>query len=341
MSTSTLQTSLRRLVMLLHPFGLVYQVIVYKIFKRIPIKKYWISTFLLLGGKPGSVLSRIVGQRPVKFSNLPSESLINPSVLIDAEQLKNKGFFMATSAISSEIIDNLVKLSTTTRGSARATDLGIGYQENIFFDRNNPKVVRFDVDQDSLFTNHIVQDLSCDPKILSIAQNYLGSAPVLDFVAMWWHVKSDRPDKEAAQYFHFDLDRLRWIKFFFYLTNVTELSGPHIFVPGSHKDNGLPFKLRAKGYTRLDDEMVEKVFPKNSWKEFIGPAGSMIVEDTRGLHKGKHVQSGDRLVFQLQYSSCLFGAKVPTIKLKEQNIGLKLKVSMKKYPKVYENIQVV
>ena len=41
------------------------------------------------------------------------------------------------------------------------------------------------------------------------------SAPVFDFIAMWWHTQSNTPDKEAAQYFHFDMDRLRWIKFFF------------------------------------------------------------------------------------------------------------------------------
>ena len=40
-----------------------------------------------------------------------------------------------------------------------------------------------------------------------------------------------------------------------------------------------------------------------------------MVEDTRGLHKGKHVSRGDRLVLQLQFSNSLFGMSYPDAKI--------------------------
>jgi hypothetical protein len=39
-----------------------------------------------------------------------------------------------------------------------------------------------------------------------------------------------------------------------------------------------------------------------------GPRGTILAEDTRGLHKGKPVAKGDRLVLEFEFSSSMFGA---------------------------------
>lgn len=125
---------------------------------------------------------------------------------------------------------------------------------------------------------------------------------------MWWLTFfSDKPDAKAAQYFHFDMDRPKWLKFFIYLTDVQPVSGPHMFVAGSHRSGRIPQELLQKGYARLTDEEVSRHFPASDMLEFSAPRGSIIAEDTRGLHKGKHVECGDRLVLQIQYSNSLFG----------------------------------
>ena len=41
---------------------------------------------------------------------------------------------------------------------------------------------------------------------------------------------------------------------------------------------------------------------------FSAPRGTVIVEDTRGLHKGAVVRGKARLILQLQFSNWLFGA---------------------------------
>jgi ectoine hydroxylase-related dioxygenase (phytanoyl-CoA dioxygenase family) len=337
---SLAKSALRKLTYLAHPFGLLGEVALFQLRLSRHSSKFLITTFLVLGGLPGTLLSKLVGKKRSSFEAIGSTSLILEDAIIDNVELKANGFSLVENAISKSTADKLLSLSLTTKGSNRGMDSGKGYQADIFFNRGNPDTVRFDVDSNELFKNHIVQELACDPRVLKIAQDYLGALPVLDFVAMWWHTKSPSPDKEAAQYFHFDMERLRWIKFFFYLTDVNEKSGPHVFVPKSHLDNGLPFSLRSKGYTRLEDSQVDKVFPGASWKVFTGPIGSMIVEDTRGLHKGKHVENGDRLVFQLQFTSSLFGKTVDKIQVNQGDIGDTLKLAMQEFPSTFQQIAV-
>ena len=43
--------------------------------------------------------------------------------------------------------------------------------------------------------------------------------------------KSDKVDEHAAQMFHFDMDRPKWLKFFIYINDVNEKNGPHFFIP--------------------------------------------------------------------------------------------------------------
>ena len=157
----------------------------------------------------------------------------------------------------------------------------------------------------------------------------------MDVLGMWWHTPfSDRPDSEAAQYFHFDMDRPKWLKFFIYLTDVETTSGPHTFIAGSHKTESIPSSLLSKGYARLTDEEVKNAFDEKDIIEFAAPRGTIIAEDTRGLHKGKHVQKGDRLILQLQFSNSLFGGYYPKAKM-DNVLCQNLKNSIEKFPKLY------
>jgi hypothetical protein len=149
-----------------------------------------------------------------------------------------------------------------------------------------------------------------DSSIINFSQLYLNSYPVIDNVSAWWSFPSEQPDKNAAQWWHFDLDRPKWLKFFFFLTDCSIENGAHSFVRGSHKNNGIPWSLRKKGYERLNDNDVEKNFPKKDIIDIVATKGSLLIEDTRGLHKGRHLIKNNRFLIQVQYSSSLFGGVV-------------------------------
>ena len=116
------------------------------------------------------------------------------------------------------------------------------------------------------------------------------------------------------------------IKAIFYLTDVDELTGPFSYVVGSHKLNfssldnliceandfnlsstdletrkkfaALPSKLQQKGSfgNDLSDESQLSLDICNSTWKITGKKGSIVIFDTKGVHRGGMVESSERLV---------------------------------------------
>jgi hypothetical protein len=133
-----------------------------------------------------------------------------------------------------------------------------------------------------------------DPAILSIAQNYLGGAPTLSDVKMWWSLLRDGRGKENQQ-FHRDADDYRFCKLFIYLTDVDAGSGPHVYVPRSSSSEAC---LEDRRY---EDEEVSKHLG-GKWVTLVGPKGTAFLVNTYGLHKGLAPKTRERLIFVAQYS---------------------------------------
>lgn len=301
-----------------------------------------LNSFYLTGGFIHLMAARILGISKLQIPNKGILSKFSEKELkIASKQLKKEGFVILEGALSEDYCNQLLIESAKIPGKTRIMDGGKGKVENMYFDRLNPVSIRFDYDGSDLISNSLLQELVFDESILKFAQEYLGSAPILDLVAMWWHTTySNSPDKEAAQWFHFDMDRLKWIKFFFYITDVDANTGPHTFIAKSHRRLGIPYKLRNKGYARLTDDEVAASFEPEQYKEFTGKRGTLIVEDTRGLHKGKHCISGDRLLFQLEFTSSVFGTPLPELKInppaREHSLAA---TNIKKYPYVFQSVK--
>lgn len=155
-----------------------------------------------------------------------------------------------------------------------------------------------------------IQDLISRPDILSLVTEYFGGTPYLSACVGWWstsnHVASDSA-RENAQMFHFDMDRIKWLKLFLYINDVSDQNGPHVFVEGSHKRGGQPKSLRRKGYQRILDKEIAHFYAPDKIKSIVGPAGTAFLADTRGYHKGLTPVKGERLAFVIEYSSGLFG----------------------------------
>jgi hypothetical protein len=145
--------------------------------------------------------------------------------------------------------------------------------------------------------------------VMSIVRHYLGN-PILRCMNAW-HSNAiseftSADEIAAAQYYHNDNDiPSGWLKVFIYLTNVGMEQGPHVYVPKSHLS--LPNILKRDG--RFEDEEVHGVFGEGV--RIIGDAGSVIIADTQGMHKGLTVQDGCRTILQLEFTNSLFGAETP------------------------------
>jgi hypothetical protein len=136
-----------------------------------------------------------------------------------------------------------------------------------------------------------------DPALLAIVRGYLGCEPTLSSIGLRWSYPAV-PDSAAAdtQRFHRDMDDWRALKLMVYLTDVDLDAGPHSFVVGTHRSAA---RLRARPYSR---EEVAGRWGERSIRSFIGPAGTAMVADTYGVHRGEVPRLRPRLMFLAQYS---------------------------------------
>lgn len=300
-----------------------------------------IRLFCTTGGRSSDILAAMVRllhpARPLGGTDGVLGPLDNSAVEHIGATLRERGYHVFERRLPGELCDRLVQFAITQEAVVRPREGEAASQRTAVYEPARPLAVRYDFPDSVLINQPDVQALLADPTLLSVAQEYLGTEPIVDVVAMWWHTAfSSQPDAEAAQYYHFDMDRIKWLKFFIYLTDVEPGSGPHSFIAGSHRTGAIPRALLDKGYARLTDQEVESHYAAGDFVEFTGSRGTILAEDTRGLHKGKHVECGHRLVLQIQFSNSLFGATYAQTRFREVH-DERLTRMVERFPRVYSN----
>lgn len=151
--------------------------------------------------------------------------------------------------------------------------------------------------------------LANHPLVLSLAGLALGAKPTLAAALAWWTFGEHQcPGREHFDdVYHRDVDDLAFVKLFAYLTDVNERNGAHSFVKGSHRSA----RLMRRGPIR--DEEVARVFPGQAIT-LTGPAGTVFMENTWGIHRPLLATEGRRLIFSAVYTlrSVLPGQQGPS-----------------------------
>jgi hypothetical protein len=148
--------------------------------------------------------------------------------------------------------------------------------------------------RDVLACPHILA-LANHPALLQLASSYIGCKPTISALTMRWSFARPGVGK-GLQAFHRDGDDWRFIKVFFYLTDVDEESGPHVYVRGSHLT-----KATVRLHHYPDEEIEQRYRPEDLIK-VTGPQGFGFAVDTYGIHKGLVPSKRPRLLLQIQYS---------------------------------------
>jgi hypothetical protein len=324
--------------------GLAWGGIVYLLSRRTPAFSYqsMIRLFCLTKGRSNDALSSFVSMLNPPYWLPSADGVLGNLGGSDLDRvvadIRRNGYHVFDRLLSAETCDALLKVALSSKCKVRAMDEGGGRISDVpRYERSRPQGVRYDLLPDDVVNQPVVQRLMADLSLIAVAQQYLGARPVADVTALWWSTAySTRADAEAAQMFHFDMDRIKWLKFFICITDVTQRSGPHTYVAGSHRTGAIPSDLLAAGYARLTDAEVSKHFNRGSFMEFCAPRGTILAEDTRGLHKGKNVEFGDRLMFQVQFSNSLFGATIHGGKFREL-LDPGIRDLAARYPRLYSN----
>ena len=295
------------------------------------------NLFVATNGRSNDVISRMV--RTDKYRNIPFEGILGLKSKEEVAQvvadIQENGFHV----FDQKLPDNMIAAITQYAAITPARYIPVNasdkekYGELVRFDEQHPISPRYNFSQQQILECEPLQTLIFDTSVLAVAQEYLGTKPLLDLMAMWWSAPFHGAAKsEAAQMYHFDLDRIKFIKFFFYLTDVDANTGPHCYVRKSHKR--LPPSLLKDG--RLTDAEVEATYGKENMLELCGRRGTIMAVDTRGLHKGKDLTEGKRLIFQIEFANSMFGQYYPPCK--RPALKPELEAQFQRYKESYQEI---
>jgi len=147
-------------------------------------------------------------------------------------------------------------------------------------------------------------------EIIEIVEGYMGLRPYL----LEAYLRRNFPAKYKVMnhFWHRDTNNLDYtVKAFFFLSDCQITSGPHEYVSGSIADK----RLSGKPY--YTDQEVDDLYPPGSSRRVtsVVKAGTVIIEDTRGLHRATVPQEG--------YRDLGFAVFLPITTLRKYHIELK------------------
>ncbi|WP_063748454.1 hypothetical protein [Fischerella sp. PCC 9605] len=153
-----------------------------------------------------------------------------------------------------------------------------------------------------------IKKLANDPKLLEIATKYLGKTPVFTSSRLHWIFtvpEAGYDFNKGAMNFHYDLMDYCSLRFFFYLTDVDLLSGPHICFRGSHKRKKFNYLLSLS--RRQSEAELLDYYGFQKSLTVCGSAGFGFAEDPFCFHKAVPPISQDRLLLQIQFALYDYG----------------------------------
>ena len=153
-----------------------------------------------------------------------------------------------------------------------------------------------------LMTCEGVFDLAFDDQLIKIATSFFDCTPVINNVQLRKSKattlsESQIPGNGQTTLFHCDKDSPRFLKFFFYLTDVKEDNGPFTYVHQSHiqKFDGWKSKYR---WTHQE---IENIYGSSRVVRITGNKGDLVMANTNGFHKGTKIENGERLLLTIYY----------------------------------------
>jgi Phytanoyl-CoA dioxygenase (PhyH) len=148
--------------------------------------------------------------------------------------------------------------------------------------------------------------LATSPRMLDIANSYLGLWSKLEYVDLWYTKPSDaESERRSSQRWHRDFNDRHLLKAFIYLTDVDEEAGPFEYVPRSAPGNELgglwPWRPLGENYPP-QDELADRIAGRPV-QTFTGPKGTMIFCNTSGFHRGGFATGKPRVLATFTYAS--------------------------------------
>jgi Phytanoyl-CoA dioxygenase (PhyH) len=149
-------------------------------------------------------------------------------------------------------------------------------------------------------------ELAAGPRLLDLANSYLGLWSKLEYVDLWYTKPAGgEAERQSSQRWHRDFNDRHLLKVFVYLTDVDEDAGPFEYVPrsaaGGELDDLWPWRPLGKNYPP-QDELAARIAGRPV-QTFTAPKGTMIFCNTSGFHRGGFATGKPRVLATFTYAS--------------------------------------
>jgi hypothetical protein len=146
--------------------------------------------------------------------------------------------------------------------------------------------------------------LGTNPRLLDLANAYLGLWSKLEYVDLWYTPPVAEDDRRSSQRWHRDFNDRHLLKAFIYLVDVDEETGPFEYVPrsapGGELDSLWPWRPLGDNYPP-QDELAERIDGRAV--TFTAPKGTIILCNTSGFHRGGFATGRPRVLATFTWDS--------------------------------------
>ncbi len=172
--------------------------------------------------------------------------------------------------------------------------------------KNNIKVWQDDIGADNriMGSNNLSEDLDLlNDKRIGQWMNRLYNVDSLIGFTMAAKINAIKENKGSGHGWHRDSCVPYQFKAILYLSDVTPLNGPFQYIRESGNANEI-IRFCDSHNVDLDENRLDKYsecFESQKLVEFLGSAGTLILVNTRGIHRGKPLINGSRYALTNYY----------------------------------------
>ncbi|BEP13698.1 hypothetical protein acdb102_20090 [Acidothermaceae bacterium B102] len=196
--------------------------------------------------------------------------------------------------------ERAAEIAAQTKALAEVDDLGDGNAKLFlvqFLDARRPVIE----------PQGLLAVTALNPAIKAIADAYFAMRTRVADINIWRNLPSNHPPVSSQLWHRDQPDDYFVLKMFVYLEDVTDGAGPLSYGVGTHgkrERTWKPANTWHDGFNiRAHDVDMDSGLGESRRPRFTGPAGTVILADTQGWHKGGQATTTPRLLLQVLYAS--------------------------------------
>ena len=158
-------------------------------------------------------------------------------------------------------------------------------------------------------TNQLIKKFHTDKKILEIGRYFTG-IDIADYTTLAAKLEFNKNNLGSGGGWHRDTAiESKQFKAIVYLQDVDRFMGPFQYITGTHRQSSLLTNIINTGlgyaHNRITEDEVNKILNIKSYslKNYTAKAGTVILANTFGIHRGMPILKGNRYALTNYYYS--------------------------------------